>query len=83
MAGDPHDLEDALSVIRETYDPFKLILFRPNQGHDTIEAISGFLAYQKAIGDRLTVYICENYACQQPLTSLQSLSQALKEQNSK
>ena len=83
IAGDPHDLEDALSVIRETYDPFKLILFRPNQGHDTIEAISGFLAYQKAIGDRLTVYICENYACQQPLTSLQSLSQALKEQNSK
>ncbi|NQV29580.1 MAG: thioredoxin domain-containing protein [Candidatus Marinimicrobia bacterium] len=79
IAGDLQDLVDALSVIRENYNPFKLILFRPNEGYQAIEEISGFLAYQKAIGDDLTVYICENYACQQPITNLQSLSKALKE----
>ena len=83
IAGDSQDLEDALSVIRKNYDPFKLILFRPNKGYAAIEEISGFLAYQKAIGAELTVYICENYACQQPLTSLESLSQALKEYSGK
>ncbi|NQV50662.1 MAG: thioredoxin domain-containing protein [Candidatus Marinimicrobia bacterium] len=83
IAGDSQDLEDALSVIRKNYDPFKLILFRPNKGYAAIEEISGFLAYQKAIGSELTVYICENYACQKPLTSLESLSQALKEYSGK
>ncbi|NQV42049.1 MAG: thioredoxin domain-containing protein [Candidatus Marinimicrobia bacterium] len=79
IAGELQDLEDARSVIRKFYAPFKLTLYRPNEGFALIEDISGFLSYQKAIDGGLTVYICENYACQYPSTDLLSLEKTLQE----
>ncbi len=79
IAGDRKDLIRANSVLRKHYDPFKVTLYRPNHGFEQIVSISSFLNYQKAIKDDLTVYICENYACQQPLTKLSDLEAALLE----
>jgi hypothetical protein len=79
IAGDLKDLAAARDVLRKFYDPFKLTLYRPNQDFDLIEDISGFLSYQKAIDGGLTVYICEDYACQYPATDLQSLEKILQE----
>ena len=79
IAGDLKDLADARAVLRKYYDPFKLTLYRPNQNFDLIEDISGFLSYQKAIDGGLTVYICEDYACQFPATDLPSLERTLQE----
>ncbi len=78
IAGDRKDLAAALSVIRKYYDPFKLVLYRPNQDFDEIESIAGFLSYQKAIDGALTVYICQDYACQYPETELPALEETLK-----
>jgi len=78
ISGEQTDLPGALAVLRKYYDPFKLTLFRPSGHPDDIEAIAGFLAYQKAIDGQLTVYICENYACQFPLTDLASLERSLQ-----
>ncbi len=78
IAGDSKDLANATSVLRKFYDPFKLILYRPNQEFDQIEEISGFLSYQKAIDEGLTVYICQDYACQYPETDLLSLEKTLQ-----
>ena len=79
IAGNSQDLSDARDVLRKYYDPFKLTLYRPNEDYDLIEDISGFLAYQKAIDWGLTVYICQNYACQYPATDLPSLEKTLRE----
>lgn len=79
IAGKNQDLADALAVLRKFYDPFKLILYRPNEDYAPIEDISGFLSYQKAIDGGPTVYICENYACQYPSTDLLSLEKTLQE----
>ncbi|NQT63142.1 MAG: thioredoxin domain-containing protein [Candidatus Marinimicrobia bacterium] len=79
IAGDLKDLADARAVLRKFYDPFKLTLYRPNQDFDLIEDISGFLSYQKAIDGGLTVYICEDYACQYPATDIPSLEKTLRE----
>jgi len=79
ISGNADDLAAATSVLRKVYDPFKLMLYRPNQDFDEIENISGFLAYQKAIDQALTVYICENYACQQPITDIDALEETLRE----
>jgi len=78
IAGDTNDLKAATQVIQKYYKPFKLLLYRPNEGFETIEDISGFLSYQKAIDGSLTVYICENYACQYPETDLLSLEKRLQ-----
>ena len=78
IAGDIKDLSAATKVLRKYYDPFKLLLYRPNKAFEAIEEISGFLSYQKAIDGGLTVYICENYACQYPETDLVSLEETLQ-----
>ena len=79
IAGDKQNLADARGVLRKFYDPFKLTLYRPNENFDLIEDISGFLSYQKAIDGGLTVYICQDYACQYPATDLPALEKALQE----
>ncbi len=81
VAGNAQDLTAAIGVIRKYYDPFKLLLHRPNKGYEAIEDISGFLSYQKAIDGAMTVYICENYACQYPETNLLSLENTLKKKS--
>jgi uncharacterized protein YyaL (SSP411 family) len=79
IAGEKQDLAAAQGVLRKYYNPFKLTLFRPNKNFEQIEDISGFLSYQKAVDGGLTVYICENYACEYPATDLPSLEKALQE----
>lgn len=78
IAGDRDDLQAATESIRKYYDPFRLLLYRPNKDFNAIEEVSGFLAYQKAIDGDFTVYICENYACQQPQTTIKGLERALQ-----
>ncbi len=78
IAGGAAGLSSATELIRRFYNPFKLILYRPNTEPEGIEEIAGFLAYQKAIEGGFTVYICENYACQQPQTNLEGLETALQ-----
>ncbi len=78
IAGNAEDLQKALDIIRNSYDPFRLVLYRPLHNSAAIEAISSFLIHQKAIDEKFTVYICENYACQTPLTSPHSLENALQ-----
>lgn len=79
IAGEASDLTVATAALRRFYDPFKLTLYRPNNGYEAIEDISGFLAYQKAIDGQFTVYICQDYACQYPVTDPDSLERVLQE----
>lgn len=79
ISGEKSDLGAGAQVLRQFYDPFNLILHRPNEGYEAIEEIAGFLSYQKAIDGGFTAYICENYACQYPSTDLSSFEASLKE----
>ncbi len=79
IAGSSSDLVSATTVLRKVYNPFKLLLYRSDGNSEAIERISSFLKYQKAIDHKLTVYICENYACQQPITDISTLEETLRE----
>jgi len=83
IAGTQEQLQAALGVLRQVYDPFKLILFRPNDQPEKIEDLAGFLKYQRNIDGQLTVYICENYTCQQPVTGIERLQAALEQEQEK
>jgi len=79
IAGDHEALMEATAVFRNHYDPFKLTLYRPDEDPEQIEGIAGFLAYQTSLAGKMTVYICENYACQIPVTDLAILEEQLDE----
>ncbi|NQV16222.1 thioredoxin domain-containing protein [bacterium] len=81
ITGDLDDLSATSAIINGVYNPHKLVLYRPKQDFERIASISGFLKYQEAINNGLTVYICEDYTCQQPVTDLRNLEQALNASN--
>ncbi|MCF7823813.1 MAG: thioredoxin domain-containing protein [Candidatus Marinimicrobia bacterium] len=73
IAGERSDLEAVTDMLKNYYNPFALTLYRPNKDFDTIEKIAGFLSYQKSIDGGLTVYICQDYVCQKPITDIENL----------
>ena len=77
VSGAIADADSALSIIRKVYDPHKIVVFRPEDNFQEIVSLSGFLKHQKPVNNALTVYICENYTCQQPVTDIGDLEQAL------
>lgn len=79
IAGDSIALQKATAVFRKHYDPFKLTLHRPDKNPEQIEEIAGFLAYQQSVDGNVTVYVCENYTCQVPVTDLTLLDEQLVE----
>jgi len=79
IAGSEKDLHAVTNALRNYYNPFTSILYHPESDPEQIERISDFTRYQKSIDGGLTVYICEDYVCQQPLTDLDKLNTVLKQ----
>jgi uncharacterized protein len=65
--------------IQEKFLPNKVVLFRPDEGPvaDECIALSPFLADMHAQKPKPTVYICEQFACKAPVTTLKDLEVAL------
>ncbi|MDQ6969062.1 MAG: thioredoxin domain-containing protein [Mariprofundus sp.] len=76
LAGDK-DSDDAakmLAVIAQHYHPNTVVLW-----HDAaVEALAPFTEGQIAMHGKVTAYVCENFQCNQPTTSLKELQQYLQ-----
>ena len=79
VVGKTNDLEvqKMLNLIREKYIPGKVILFK-NSENPEIDEIAEFTQKQNMLGNRATVYVCENYSCKMPITSVKDLEELLK-----
>lgn len=73
IAGQVEDpaARDMLYEINKRFLPFSTVVF--NHGDDKLYEIAPFVKEQKKIKDKSTAYVCENYACSQPVTSADEL----------
>ncbi|MBA3015036.1 MAG: thioredoxin domain-containing protein [Proteobacteria bacterium] len=76
IAGDrgAGDTKAMLQVVAEFFLPNKVVLF--NDGTPMPESLAGklsSLAYMVKQSDKATAYVCENFACQQPITEVETL----------
>ena len=81
IAGNP-ELDATLAMtktIQEKFLPNKVVLFQPDEGPDADKciALAPFLADIHSQKPKTTVYICEQYACKAPVTTLEDLEAAL------
>ncbi|MCV4777295.1 hypothetical protein OFM21_31440, partial [Escherichia coli] len=67
-----NDLERA---VRSEYLPLSIIAPVRSEPDATIPVISG----RVSIDDRPTIYICENYVCQRPVTSVSAAIEMLED----
>ena len=72
------DTIKTLRSIQRKYNPNSVILLHSKEEYgDDIEKINPFIKEQNKINDKVTVYICENFTCQQPVTDISKLDQML------
>jgi uncharacterized protein YyaL (SSP411 family) len=81
IAGSRHDAAtvEACRAVQEAFLPQAVVLFRDESAQaDALTEIAPFLAAQRPVNGKVTLYLCENYACRQPT---HDVKQALAELN--
>ncbi|RIV29226.1 thioredoxin domain-containing protein [Alicyclobacillaceae bacterium I2511] len=75
----PQDVQlgPALRWLRQTYLPHAVRLWVPATTPSQMAEYAPFTAAYSMKNGQLTFYVCENYACQQPVTSLDEARQIL------
>jgi len=66
-----------LEVLNEKYMPFTLSMFY-SDNHSTLKDVVPFIADYKALDGKTTAYVCENFACQAPVTDMEKLREILQ-----
>ncbi len=80
IAGDPQaeDTQKMLRHLRELYVPRKVVLLRPKGDRPDISEIASYTGPQKPKDGRATAYVCQNYACELPTTSVEKMKKLLE-----
>lgn len=67
--------ESMLNIANEKYSPFSSVIF--NDGSEKIHKLIPFITDQNMIDNKATAYVCENYTCRIPTTSIDELIKIL------
>jgi uncharacterized protein YyaL (SSP411 family) len=75
IAGPPEDptTQALLSVVRGRFRPRTLVVLRPSEAPEPLLELIPFLRAQGPQDGKPTAYVCENYACQQPVHTPEAL----------
>jgi uncharacterized protein YyaL (SSP411 family) len=83
IAGDPalQTTRDIVTAVHKRFLPNKVVLLKPEgpEGRRVV-SLCPFVEAMVPINDQPTAYVCENYACQAPTTSLDALQASLGEE---
>jgi len=71
--------QEMIRTIQKKYLPNTVIMLRPHSGdRSALFNLSPFLKNMVPLNEQPTAYVCEQYACQQPVTDLKVLEEALR-----
>jgi uncharacterized protein YyaL (SSP411 family) len=73
VAKDVFQAKDFIDYFRENYFPYATVILKTTENSKRLQKISGFTAEYDFDNDFAKVYICQNFACQKPLSSLDEL----------
>jgi len=80
VAGDPQDPQTIrmLQAVHERFLPRAVLAFHgPDQEGKAIEALVPYIQAQQPLNGKPTAYVCENYVCKLPVTTLEQLERLL------
>jgi len=70
--------QEMLNYISSKYILGKVVLFKDPSEALTLTKLAPFTKSLKQVNGKPTVYLCRNFACEQPITSMEKLKQALQ-----
>ncbi len=80
VVGEKEDPETKamLETINAVYQPGKVVLLKDSGNAERLAELAPFTKEQIKVGGKTTVYICRNFACEQPITTLDALRERFK-----
>jgi hypothetical protein len=77
-SAEAQDTRQMIELVRGKFLPDAVVIFHDSgQAGSAIEAIVPFVKSQVAIGGSATAYVCENYACKEPVHDVDDLARLL------
>ena len=73
------DISKIQKLLNSKFIPNKILLYKPTDREDEINLIAPFLTHYKEIDGKTTIYICTNYECKQPITSVEEMMRLIDE----
>jgi len=67
------DVNAMSSALNGVYAPNEVVVFRPAEGADRVVKIAPYTKDQKAVDGKATAYVCRNFACDLPTTSVDTM----------
>lgn len=72
-----------LKYIHSVYAPGKVVLFKNAENARELAELAPFTTDQHPVDEKTTVYICRNFACEQPINSLEALKSRFESSDKK
>lgn len=77
VGNDYRHTESMVSIIREDFRPFTMSVFYSDQ-HKDLKELVPFIENYSAVDGKTTAYVCENFACQAPITDSKQFRELLQ-----
>ncbi|HUX93466.1 MAG TPA: thioredoxin domain-containing protein [Ignavibacteriaceae bacterium] len=74
---DSSGIIDILNGIRKKFLPNKILILNSDDDND-LKEISSFIKYQTPVNEKPTVYICQNFNCNIPLTQMKNIFEEIE-----
>jgi len=71
------DLEELPETVRNTFTPFNILHVISEDNREALSEIAPYTSTQKKINGKLTLYVCTNFMCKEPLSGLKIIKKAL------
>jgi uncharacterized protein YyaL (SSP411 family) len=70
----PKVAQTMINLVHRTFMPHRVLLFKPaGPEGERLSALCAYVEAMHPVNRQPTVYVCENYTCKQPITSLEDL----------
>jgi hypothetical protein len=77
LRGEFSELQEVLDLVRGRFSPFKVLHLVTDEHQESLAEIADYVSTQKRLDDRPTLYICRNFACDQPINDLEKIKKTL------
>ncbi|WP_428234891.1 thioredoxin domain-containing protein [Gracilimonas sp.] len=77
LRGEFSELQEVFELLRNRFTPFKVLHWITDEHQESVAEIADYVAAQKRLDDEPTLYICRNFACDQPINNSKKMKKAL------
>jgi uncharacterized protein len=75
-AEESKEVKEAIKKIRSIFLPNKIFLY--NSDDDILSELIPYLSVNKSLNNKMTIYVCENYVCNLPVSSINEALKLIK-----